>query len=87
MSADGGRAGDKRAQRVHRLADGHRALPDRRRFLDEHPDLVEQVITLSEEIERRGLEAYAGDGEGGLEQTFETLLTGLAVRYYKAVAG
>jgi hypothetical protein len=56
-------------------------------FCDEHPDLVDQVITLSEEIERRGLEAYAGDGDGGLEQTFETLLTGLAVRYYKAVAG
>ncbi len=56
-------------------------------FCDEHPELVDQVITLSEEIERRGLEAYAGDGDGGLEQTFETLLTGLAVRYYKAVAG
>ena len=56
-------------------------------FCDEHPDLVDDVISLSEEIERRGLEAYAADGAAGLEQTFETLLTGLAVRYYKAVAG
>jgi hypothetical protein len=56
-------------------------------FCDEHPELVDEVISLSEEIERRGLEAYAGEGDDGLEQTFETLLTGLAVRYYKAVAG
>jgi hypothetical protein len=56
-------------------------------FCDENPDLVDDVISLSEEIERRGLEAYAGEGEQSLEQTFETLLTGLAVRYYKAVAG
>ena len=58
-------------------------------FCDEHPDLVDEVIALSQEIERRGLEAYAAEAEGenSLEQTFETLLTGLAVRYYKAVAG
>ena len=58
-------------------------------FCDEHPDLVDDVIAISEEIERRGLEAYAteADGEGGLERAFETLLTGLAVRYYKAIAG
>jgi hypothetical protein len=56
-------------------------------FCDEHPDLVDEVVARAEEIERRGLAAYAGDGEGGLERTFETLLTGLAVRYYKAVAG
>ena len=59
-------------------------------FCDEHPELVDEVIALSEEIERRGLEAYAADGDDGdasLERTFETLLTGLAVRYYKAVAG
>jgi hypothetical protein len=56
-------------------------------FCDEHPELVDEVIALSEEIERRGLESYAADGAEGLERTFETLLTGLAVRYYKAVAG
>jgi len=56
-------------------------------FCDEHPDLVDEVIAASVEIERDGLEAYAGDGDAELERTFETLLTGLAVRYYKAVAG
>ncbi len=56
-------------------------------FCDEHPDLVDEVIARSVEIERSGLEAYASDGDGELEATFETLLTGLAVRYYKAVAG
>ncbi len=56
-------------------------------FCDEHPELVDEVVARSVEIERSGLEAFAGDGDGALEQTFETLLTGLAVRYYKAVAG
>ena len=56
-------------------------------FCDEHPELVDEVIGRSAEIERRGLEAYARDGGGTLQQSFETLLTGLAVRYYKAVAG
>ncbi len=56
-------------------------------FCDEHPDLVDEVVSRSEEIERRGLEAYSrGDGDP-IEESFETLLTGLAVRYYKAVAG
>ena len=82
-------------------------------FCDEHPDLVDEVVARSEEIERAGLEAYARDGdapveevversgaiedqgleayasanEDSVEETFGTLLTGLAVRYYKAVAG
>jgi hypothetical protein len=56
-------------------------------FCDEHPELVDEVVGRSEEIERRGLAAYAGDGGEPVEQAFETLLTGLAVRYYKAVAG
>jgi len=56
-------------------------------FCDEHPDLVDEVVSRSEEIERRGLEAYARGGGGSIEESFETLLTGLAVRYYKAVAG
>jgi hypothetical protein len=54
-------------------------------FCDEHPDLVEEVVARSEEIERRGLEAYASEAGGSIEESFETLLTGLAVRYYKAV--
>jgi len=56
-------------------------------FCDEHPDLVDEVVARSEDIERRGLEAYSRDGGGPIEEAFETLLTGLAVRYYKAVAG
>ena len=56
-------------------------------FCDEHPDLVDEVVARSEEIERRGLAGYASDGGEPVEEAFETLLTGLAVRYYKAVAG
>lgn len=56
-------------------------------FCDEHPDLVDEVVATSTEIEANGLEAYSAGSGAGLEETFETLLTGLAVRYYKAVAG
>ncbi len=56
-------------------------------FCDEHPDLVEEVIERSSEIERVGLGAYASETRLSLEQSFGTLLTGLAVRYYKAIAG
>jgi hypothetical protein len=56
-------------------------------FCDEHPDLVDEVVARSEDIERRGLETYSRDNDGPIEESFETLLTGLAVRYYKAVAG
>jgi len=56
-------------------------------FCDEHPDLVDEVVSRSEDIERRGLEPYSTDAGSPIEESFETLLTGLAVRYYKAVAG
>ena len=56
-------------------------------FCDEHPELVDEVVQRSDAIETRGIESYA-DAEGAsVEETFKTLLTGLAVRYYKAVAG
>jgi hypothetical protein len=55
-------------------------------FCDQHPDLVHEVIAESEAIERAGLQAYAREHEMTLEACFETLLTGLAVRYYNAVA-
>lgn len=55
-------------------------------FSDEHPDLVEQVIEQSEDIEADGLQGYAEAHDMSLEDCFQTLLTGLAVRYYKAVA-
>jgi hypothetical protein len=55
-------------------------------FSDEHPDLVDDVIAESEAIERAGLRAYAADNDMSVEACFESLLTGLAVRYYNAVA-
>ena len=55
-------------------------------FSDEHPDLVGEVIAQSEAIERAGIRAYASDHGLTVEACFETLLTGLAVRYYNAVA-
>ncbi|MGI8462356.1 MAG: hypothetical protein ACR2OC_12110 [Solirubrobacterales bacterium] len=56
-------------------------------FCDEHPELVDEVVERSAAIEQRGIEAYAAAGDTTVEETFETMLTGLAVRYYKAVAG
>ena len=55
-------------------------------FSDRHPELVDEVIEQSVAIEERGLAPYAKDNELTLEECFQTLLTGLAVRYYKAVA-
>ena len=56
-------------------------------FSDEHPDLVDEVIAQSLAIEEDGLRRYSEQNGLGLEECFNTLLTGLAVRYYKAVAG
>ena len=56
-------------------------------FSDQHPDLVDEVIAQAEAIEERGLRDYAADNGMSVEECYETLLTGLAVRYYKAVAG
>ncbi len=55
-------------------------------FSDEHPDLLDEVIAESEAIERAGLRVYADEHGMSVEACFETLLTGLAVRYYNAVA-
>jgi hypothetical protein len=55
-------------------------------FSDKHPDLVDDVIAQSEAIERAGIRGYADDHDLTPEACFETLLTGLAVRYYNAVA-
>lgn len=56
-------------------------------FSDRHPDLVDDVIAQSEAIERDGLEAWAAGEETPVESAFQTLVTGLAVRYFKAVTG
>jgi len=55
-------------------------------FSDKHPDLVDEVLDQSQAIQDRGLRGYADDNGLSVEECFETLLTGLAVRYYKAVA-
>jgi hypothetical protein len=55
-------------------------------FCDQHPDLVEEVIGQAEAIEAAGLRSYAEEHDMTIETCFETLLTGLAVRYYNAVA-
>jgi hypothetical protein len=56
-------------------------------FSDRHPELVDDVIARSEAIEATGLERYARAEKMSLEEGFQTLLTGLAVRYYKALNG
>jgi hypothetical protein len=55
-------------------------------FSDRHPELIDEVIEQSVAIEQRGLAPYAKDNDLTVEECFQTLLTGLAVRYYKAVA-
>jgi hypothetical protein len=56
-------------------------------FCDRHPDLVEDVIGEAEAIEKDGLERWAQAEGVDVERAFQTLMTGLAVRYYTAVAG
>ena len=56
-------------------------------FHDRHPDLVDDVVDQAELIEDQGLEAYAAAEGITLEAALQTLLTGLAVRYYRAVNG
>jgi hypothetical protein len=55
-------------------------------FCDQHPDLVDEVVAQAEAIERAGIRGYAEEHDLTPEACFETLLTGLAVRYYNAVA-
>jgi hypothetical protein len=56
-------------------------------FADRHPDLVDDVVDQAQDIEAAGIERYAAREGITLETAFQTLVTGLAVRYYKAVAG
>jgi hypothetical protein len=56
-------------------------------FCDQHPELTDELIEESIAIEEEGLQRHAEDNNLSLEECFETLMTGLAVRYYKAVAG
>lgn len=56
-------------------------------FSDQHPDLVEEVLAQSQEIEDLGLQHWAEQEAIQIEQAFQTLMTGLALRYFRAVAG
>jgi hypothetical protein len=56
-------------------------------FHDRHPDLVDDVVAQAEAIERRGLSTWAAEEGIEPEAAFQTLITGLAVRYYRAVNG
>jgi hypothetical protein len=56
-------------------------------FADRHPELCEDVIAEAQAIEDAGLSAWAAREGTTVEAAFQTLVTGLAVRYYKAVAG
>ncbi len=55
-------------------------------FSDQHPELVDEVIEQSTAIEDQGIRLYSEQHDLTLQECFETLMTGLAVRYYKAVA-
>ena len=56
-------------------------------FNDRHPELVDSVVDEASAIERDGLQGYAAAGNLDVETAFQTLITGLAVRYYRAVNG
>lgn len=56
-------------------------------FCDRHPELVDDVLADSLAIERDGLERWAIAQGVTAQQAFQTLMTGLGVRYFKAVTG
>ncbi len=56
-------------------------------FVDSNPGLIDDVVAQADAIERTGLERYAQQEAIELEAAFQTLVTGLAVRYYRAVNG
>ena len=56
-------------------------------FCDRHPELIDDVIAQSESIESLGLSRYADEEDLEVEVAFQTLITGLAVRYYNAITG
>ncbi|MCK9249626.1 MAG: hypothetical protein M0P31_11730 [Solirubrobacteraceae bacterium] len=56
-------------------------------FCDRHPDLVDDVLGEAEAIERLGIRAWAAEEELSVQDAFETLVTGLGIRFYTALAG
>ena len=55
-------------------------------FQDDHPELVDAVIEQAVDIESTGLEAWAAAQDVPLESAFQTLVTGLALRYFRALS-
>jgi hypothetical protein len=55
-------------------------------FCDRHPELVEDVVAQAQAIEEDGLALWARSQDVPLESAFQTLVTALAIRYFKAVA-
>lgn len=56
-------------------------------FCDSHPELVDDVLGQSVEIERDGLARWAKKQKVEESVALQTLITGLAVRFYTALAG
>jgi hypothetical protein len=56
-------------------------------FADRHPDLMDDVVRQAQQVEDAGAQRYADKESVTLESALQTLITGLAVRYYRAVAG
>ncbi|MEV4419839.1 hypothetical protein AB0L40_07665 [Patulibacter sp. NPDC049589] len=56
-------------------------------FCDRHPDLVDDVLADADAIEGDGLRSWAAREGVAVQDAFETLVTGLAIRFYTALAG
>ena len=56
-------------------------------FADANPGLTDEVVARAAEIEQAGLQRYAEREGIAADAAFQTLVTGLAVRYYRAVNG
>jgi hypothetical protein len=55
-------------------------------FCDRHPDLVDDVLADADAIQTAGLRRWAGAEGIAVQDAFETLVTGLAIRFYTALA-
>ena len=56
-------------------------------FCDRSPELVDDLLEQGSAIEQSGIGPWATAQGVSAESAFQTLVTGLAVRYYTAVAG
>jgi hypothetical protein len=56
-------------------------------FQDDHPELVDEVIAQADAIEATGLQTWAAEQGLSLQSAFQTLVTGLSLRYYRALGG